>query len=295
MTAPLLSLRDLTVDYGSGRNRFRALHGCGFDLQPGQVMALVGESGSGKSSLVRAVAGLVAPSGGDMRLDGQPLPLLARRTPAMLRAVQRVFQDPGASLNPGHRVRAILEEPLIVIGHADRAARALRVRELMDRVHLDTGLLDRRPGELSGGQKQRVAIARALAVEPRILIADEALSALDFTAQDQISRLLIELRETLNLAMLFVSHDLRSVRRMADDVCVLERGVVLEQGPVSQVLYHPKATYTRLLLAAALNPRAALSDPRLSQLLAAGGEVSDEALDSVMRIIRQGAVIGEEA
>lgn len=291
MTAPLLRLRDLTIDYGG----FRALHGCGFDLEAGQVMALVGESGSGKSSLVRAVAGLVKPSGGTLELDGRPLPTLSRRPPETLRTVQMVFQDPGASLNPGHRVAAILDEPLGVIRYGDRRARDERVRELMDMVRLDVDLLDRRPSELSGGQKQRVAIARALALEPRLLIADEALSALDFTAQDHVSRLLTELRERLNLAMLFVSHDLRSVRRMADSVCVLERGRVLEQGPVSEVLYHPQAVYTRLLLAAALNPRAALADPRLSGLLAAGGEVSDEALDGVMAIIRDSAVIGEGA
>lgn len=294
MTVPLLSIRDLVIDYGRGKGGFRALHGCSFDLEPGQVMALVGESGSGKSSLVRAVAGLTEHSSGEMRLDGRPLPLLRHRATDALHAIQMVFQDPGASLNPGHSIAAILDEPLRIIGHGDHAARADRVRELMDMVHLDSVFLDRRPRQLSGGQKQRVAIARALAMRPRLLIADEALSALDFTTQDHVSRLLIELRERLNLAMLFVSHDLRSVRRMADQVCVLERGVVLEQGPVAQVLYHPQANYTRLLLAAALNPRAALSDPRLVEVLAAGGEVSEQALDGVMQIIRAEALMGDE-
>ena len=295
MSAPLLALRGVTIDYGQGRERFRAVHGCDFELRSGQVMALVGESGSGKSSLVRAVAGLVAPSGGEILLNGRPLPTLSHRSPDALRAIQMVFQDPGASLNPLHQVADILDEPLRVIGHGDRARRAERVSELMDMVHLDAGLLDRRPGQLSGGQKQRVAIARALAMQPRLLIADEALSALDFTTQDHVSRLLIELKERLNLAILFVSHDLRSVRRMADQVCVLERGVVLEQGEVSQVLYHPQATYTRLLLAAALNPRAALADPALAEGLAAGADISDQALDGVMRIIRAEALMGDDS
>ena len=295
MTPPLLSLRDITIDYGRGAARTRALHGCSFDLEPGGVMALVGESGSGKSSIARVVAGLVRPSGGQIELEGRPLPPLAARTPAMLRAIQMVFQDPGASLNPYQTIAAILDEPLKVIRHGDAARRRERIGELMDMVHLDTAFLDRRPGQLSGGEKQRVAIARALALEPRLLIADEALSALDFTTQDHISRLLAELREKLNLAMLFVSHDLRSVRRMADQVCVLERGVVLEQGPVAEVLYHPRTAYTRLLLAAALNPRAALADPRLSDILAKGGEVSDEALEGVMQIICSGATMGESA
>ncbi len=293
MSTPLLQIRDLVIDYGKGTSRFRALHGCSFDLQPGQVMAVVGESGSGKSSLVRAVAGLVAPASGEMLLDGQALPPLRKRPPETRRVVQMVFQDPGASLNPLHRVHAIIEEPLLVTGHGDAARRAGRVAELMEMTQLSTDLATRRPRELSGGQKQRVAIARALAMEPRLLIADEALSALDFTTQDHVSRLLSDLRRDLNLAMLFVSHDMRSVRRMADDVCVIEKGHVVEQGPVSEVLYNPKSAYTRLLLAAALNPRAALSDPRLAEALENGEAVSEEALKGVMDIIRGGALMGD--
>ena len=294
MTAPLLSIQNLGVAYGSGRDRRLVLSGAGFDLAPGQVMAIVGESGSGKSTLVRAVAGLATPAEGKILFEGVALPPLGKRSKAMLHGIQMVFQDPGASLNPRQSIRTVLEEPLIVVGRLDGAARRRRVEELMDLVHLDHRLLDLRPSALSGGQKQRVAIARALSMEPRLLIADEALSALDFANQDKVSALLLELKERLNLAMLFVSHDMRSVRRMADHVCVIEGGQVVEQGPVAEVLYHPKSAYTQLLLAAALNPAAALADPRLSAALEAGGPISDEALAGVMDIIGANARLQEQ-
>lgn len=294
MSAPLLSVQSLGVAYGSGRDRRFVLRDAGFNLAPGQVMAIVGESGSGKSTLVRAVAGLVSPTEGKILFKGASLPPLGKRSRAMLHSIQMVFQDPGASLNPRQSIRTVLEEPLIVIGSLDRPARQRRINELMDLVHLERRLLDLRPSALSGGQKQRVAIARALSMEPRLLIADEALSALDFANQDKISNLLLELKEQLNLAMLFVSHDMRSVRRMADHVCVIQNGQVLEQGPVAEVLYHPQNTYTQLLLAAALNPAAALSDPRLSAALEEGGPVTGEALAGVMDIIGANARMQEQ-
>ncbi|MEN5147029.1 ABC transporter ATP-binding protein [Brevundimonas diminuta] len=295
MNTPLLSVQNLGVAYGSGQNRRFVLRGAEFDLAPGQVMAIVGESGSGKSTLVRAVAGLVSPSEGRITFKGEALPPLSKRSRAMLHSIQMVFQDPGASLNPRQSIHAILEEPLIVVGRLDRAARRRRVDELIDLVHLHRRLLDLRPSALSGGQKQRIAIARALSMEPRLLIADEALSALDFANQDKISTLLLELKERLNLAMLFVSHDMRSVRRMADQVCVIQNGQVLEQGPVAEVLYRPQTPYTQLLLAAALNPAAALSDPRLSAALESGGPVTGDALAGVMDIIGANARMQEQS
>jgi ABC-type dipeptide/oligopeptide/nickel transport system ATPase subunit len=295
MTPPFLSIQDLGVAYGAGRSRRFVLQGASFDLAPGEVMAIVGESGSGKSTLVRAVAGLATPSAGRISFEGAPLPPMGKRSKAMLHGIQMVFQDPGASLNPRQSIRTVLEEPLIVVGKLNREARRRRVEALIDLVHLDHRLLDLRPAALSGGQKQRVAIARALAMEPRLLIADEALSALDFANQDKISALLLELTERLNLAMLFVSHDMRSVRRMADHVCVIESGKVIEQGPVAEVLYHPRSAYTQLLLAAALNPAAALADPRLSSALEAGGPITDEVLAGVMEIIGANALMQEHA
>jgi ABC-type dipeptide/oligopeptide/nickel transport system ATPase subunit len=295
VSAPLLSIQKLGVAYGSGRNRRFVLRDASFDLAAGEVMAIVGESGSGKSTLVRAVAGLAAPAEGRILFEGAPLPRLGKRSRSVLHGIQMVFQDPGASLNPRQCGQALLEEPLIIAGKLDRAGRRRRIEELADLVHLDRRLLSLRPSALSGGQKQRVAIARALAMEPRLLIADEALSALDFANQDRISALLLELKERLNLAMLFVSHDMRSVRRMADHVCVIEGGQVVEQGPVAEVLYHPKSAYTQLLLAAALNPAAALADPRLSAALERAGPITDEVLAGVMDIISANARLHQEA
>jgi peptide/nickel transport system ATP-binding protein len=165
---------------------------------------------------------------------------------------------------------AILEEPLIVTGMRDKEARRARVEELMGVVRLDLALLERRPAALSGGQKQRVAIARALAMSPRLLIADEALSALDLTAQARMATLFHDIRDRLGIAVLFISHDMRMVARLADTVCVINAGRIVEYGPVREVMLQPKSAYTRLLLAAALDPKAALADATLLDALAAG-------------------------
>jgi len=166
-----------------------------------------------------------------------------------------VFQDPDASLNPLHRVRAILEEPLIVLGGRNRAQIAERVAELLQLVRLKPALLDKRPRQLSGGQKQRVAIARALAMEPQVLIADEALSALDVSTAASIAELFQDLQRRLSLGILFISHDLRTVRRLAAHVSVMNAGEIVESGPCKQVLESPQHIYTRLLLAATPDPR----------------------------------------
>ncbi|WP_292051131.1 MULTISPECIES: ABC transporter ATP-binding protein [unclassified Brevundimonas] len=285
----LLQIRDISVSYGDGPSRKTVLADASLTLEAGQVAAIVGESGSGKSSLVRAVAGLVDPAAGEILLNGQKLLPLRKRDKATLHAIQMVFQDPGASLNPRHTAGQILDEALLVKGGRTAAQRKSRTAELLALVHLDERLAGLRPAALSGGQKQRLAIARALAMEPQILIADEALSALDFANQDKISTLLQSLTQELGLAMLFVSHDMRSVRRMADQVCVIQNGRIIEQGPVAQVLYHPSTAYTQLLLAAALNPTAALADPRLSALLEDGAAIDDGVLAGVMEIIRSDA------
>lgn len=282
----LLQINDISVAYGDGPSKKTVLANASLTLEAGKVAAIVGESGSGKSSLVRAVAGLVDPSAGEILLNGQKLLPLRKRSKATLHAIQMVFQDPGASLNPRHTSRQILDEALLVKGGRNAAERQKRIAELLQLVHLDDRLADLRPAALSGGQKQRLAIARALAMEPQLLIADEALSALDFANQDKISALLQSLTKELGLAMLFVSHDMRSVRRMADQVCVIQNGQMVEQGPVTEVLYHPRTAYTQLLLAAALNPTAALADPRLSALLEDGAAVDDAVLAGVMEIIR---------
>ncbi|MCZ8130540.1 MAG: ATP-binding cassette domain-containing protein [Steroidobacteraceae bacterium] len=254
MNAPLLEVRGLSVTYRGDGREVRALRDCSLSVARGEVLALVGESGSGKSTCARAVAGLVAPDAGEIRFDGQDLHGTRGEAGRRLRRrVQMVFQDPDASLNPHHRVRAIVAEPLIVTDRAKGPALEARVRELLDLVHLDPALLERRPRELSGGQKQRVAIARALAAEPSLLIADESLSALDVSTQAVIAALFRELQQRLGLAMLFISHDLATVRRLAHRVAVLRDGALVDAGPAS-ALDAPRHPYTRLLVAATPDP-----------------------------------------
>lgn len=251
MTAPLLGIEGLSVTFDDGRRKVQALSACSLTLERGRMLALVGESGSGKSTLARAVAGIVRPTAGVIRLDGHDLATVAAdQRKALRRRVQMVFQDPDASLNPYHSVGFSLREPLIVGGMRGRAAIAGRAETLMNMVGLDPALLERRPRALSGGQKQRVAIARAIALEPDLLIADEALSALDVTTQAAIADLLQDLRARLGLAILFISHDLGMVAHLADDVAVMRGGLIVEQGPCAQVLGSPAHPYTRRLLAA---------------------------------------------
>jgi oligopeptide/dipeptide ABC transporter ATP-binding protein len=251
VTAPLLELRDLAVTFRSHGREVAALDGCSLELRRGETLALVGESGSGKSTLARVVAGIVAPTRGAMLVEGRDLatlPAAERRT--VRRRIQMVFQDPDASLNPLHRVASIVAEPLEVAGERDRARIRARVDELLQMVRLDAALRDRRPRQLSGGQKQRVAIARALASAPDLLIADEALSALDVSTQSAIAALLAEVQRRLGIAVLFISHDLATVRSLADRVAVLYSGRIVESGTSAAVLDTPRHPYTQLLVAA---------------------------------------------
>jgi oligopeptide transport system ATP-binding protein len=251
VTASLLELRDLAVTFRSHGREVAALDGCSLALARGETLALVGESGSGKSTLARVVAGIVAPSRGTMLVEGRDvatLPVQDRRL--VRRRIQMVFQDPDASLNPLHRVGSIVAEPLEVAGTRDRAQIRARVTELLQMVRLDPALLTRRPRQLSGGQKQRVAIARALAGEPDLLIADEALSALDVSTQSAIAALLGEVQRRLHIAVLFISHDLATVRGLADRVAVLYAGRIVETGSCADVLDTPRHPYTQLLVAA---------------------------------------------
>lgn len=247
LPSPLLQVEDLAIAY-QGR---RVVHDISFSLAPGEMLALVGESGSGKSSIARAIAGLVPAAAGHIRLDGHDLAQArGRQGRGLRRRIQMIFQDPDASLNPWQSVDMALREPLIVCGLRDRAAQSARITELADMVQLPGHLLSRRPRELSGGQKSRVAIARALALQPDLLIADEALAALDVAMQAAISTLLADLKARLGLAMLFISHDLGMVGHLADTMLVLRHGRVQEAGPCRRVLTAPSHPYTRALIAA---------------------------------------------
>jgi oligopeptide/dipeptide ABC transporter ATP-binding protein len=244
----LLEIQGLSVTFVTRDRTVHAVRDCSLELHAGEVLALVGESGSGKSTLARVIAGIVTPSRGVVRFREQEL---ARGSAAgQRRRIQMVFQDPDASLNPSHRVETILSEPLIVRGYGSKPTIKRRVEELLQRVQLDTSLLERRPHQLSGGQKQRVAIARALAMDPEVLIADEPLSALDVSTAAAIAQLFEDLQRELGIAMLFISHDLAAVRRLATRVAVMYAGQIVEAGDVA-LLQAPAHPYTRCLVAAA--------------------------------------------
>jgi ABC-type microcin C transport system duplicated ATPase subunit YejF len=258
VTAPLLEVRGLRVDYG----RFRAVDDVSFDVRPGETLALVGESGSGKTTIGRAVLRLIEPSAGSVRFEGSDvLALRGEELRAVRRRMQVVFQDPFGSLDPRQRIGAIVAEGLII--HRLCLARERRGRSaaLLERVGLAADLLDRFPHELSGGQRQRVGIARALAVEPRLVVLDECVSALDVSVQAQVLNLLRDLQDERGLAYLFISHDLAVVRHMAGRVAVLRAGRLVEQGAAHAVFASPAHEYTRRLLAASASLRSAKPGP----------------------------------
>jgi ABC-type glutathione transport system ATPase component len=226
----LVEATDLRVRYGG----FEAVRGVSFALGPGEILGIVGESGSGKSTIAKAVMGLVAPSGGK----------IVKRA----KSVQMVFQDAVGSLNPRMTVRQTLGEALTA-GIAGAAGRKTP-SGLLPLVGLSDAVLDQYPGEMSGGQCQRVSIARALARSPEVIVADEPVSALDVSVQARILNLLRNLRETLGLSILLIAHDLAVVKNVCDRVCVMEKGVFVDEGASEKVFEHPESDYTKRLLAA---------------------------------------------
>lgn len=257
--SPVLSVSALRKEFrirerGTPRT-LTAVDGFSLDLYPGETVALVGESGSGKSTVARCIARLIEPTSGEVTLDGASLTGLPRS--ALSRAygdLQMVFQDPTSSLNPRMTVRAAIEEPLRLHNTASRAERSDRVRQLMDAVELGAELLDRYPRQLSGGQRQRVGIARALAVEPKVVLLDEPTASLDVSIRGQILELLLRLQREQGLAYLFITHDLETVRAVANRVLVMYLGSILEEGPTELVFKDPTHPYTRALLSSAPVP-----------------------------------------
>lgn len=233
----------------------KALSNASFSLHAGKTLAVVGESGCGKSTLARVVTMIEPPTTGELFLDGHRIapdsPLSNDNRVALRSSIQIVFQDPFGSLNPRQTVGRILEEPLVINQPAVKAVeREARAREMLALTGLRPEHYDRYPHMFSGGQRQRIAVARALMLKPRILVLDEPVSALDLSIQSQILNLLVELQDQLNLAYLFISHDLSVVRHMADDIMVMYLGRVVETGPARSVFNNPRHPYTQALLSA---------------------------------------------
>lgn len=249
-TRQVLSVRELSVRYGTrtwfGRRRLTAVQDVSFDVAPGRVVALVGESGCGKSSIARSIVGLTPVAAGGVYVGDTPLG--RRRRPADRLAVQMIFQNPRASLNPRRTVRDALLEALRVAGRTRRVDTGRELGELLGSVSLAENLLDRRPAELSGGQCQRVAIARALALRPRFLLADEATTALDATVAAGTVALFRQLADERGLGVLLITHDLRTVEWIADEVAVMYLGRMVEYGPAAEVLTRPRHPYTACLM-----------------------------------------------
>ncbi|WP_439817217.1 ABC transporter ATP-binding protein [Zavarzinia sp. CC-PAN008] len=253
----VLAAHDLRRHYEITRGLFRpgvslkALDGVSFTLDKGRTLAVVGESGSGKSTLARQLTLVEQPSAGRLDILGEVADASDRALVKRLRAhVQMVFQNPYGSLNPRRTIGAALEEPLLVNGVGDRAGRRAAVADMLARVGLRPEHAQRYPHMFSGGQRQRIAIARALMLRPEILVADEPVSALDVSIRAQVLNLLLDLQDEMDLAMVFISHDLSVVRFVADEVLVLYLGRTMEQAPAQDLFARPAHPYTRALLAA---------------------------------------------
>ena len=255
MSDPIIIAQNLSRSYDvkrgllSAPRKLHALADVSFTLQPGKTLAVVGESGCGKSTLARVITMIEPPTGGSFSVQGTAG--TAENWASLRTSVQIVFQDPYGSLNPRQRVGAILEEPLIInrpeMSAAERTARA---RDMLGLVGLRPEHFDRYPHMFSGGQRQRIAVARALMLDPKVLVLDEPVSALDLSIQSQILNLLVDLQDRLGLAYLFISHDLSVVRHMADDVIVMYLGRAVEMGPKAQIFATPHHPYTKALLSA---------------------------------------------
>jgi len=283
MTAPVLQVSDLVVEYPSKGRRsapLRVLKEVSLDIRPGECVGLVGESGSGKTTLGRAILGLAPVTGGEIVYGGRDIahaPRAARRR--MGSEIQVVFQDPYTSLNPSMTIGDILAEPLTARRVPKAQARA-RVGELLDQVQFPSDSLTRLPREFSGGQRQRVAIARALALEPKLIICDEPVSALDLSTQARVLDLFVEIQQRTGVAYLFITHDLSVVRHVSHRVAVLYRGEIVEWGETAAVTGSPEHPYTQRLWMAAPVPNPDAQEIRRAErkrLLAVQAEQDEQA------------------
>ena len=282
---PLLEVRDLVKHFPITRGivfqrkigAVKAVDGISFDVKRGQTLGIVGETGCGKSTTARLLVRLLDPTGGQVLFEGHDI---AQRKGDALKALHReaqmIFQDPYSSLNPRKTVGSIIAEPFAIHGIlTEKGARKRRVQELMDRVGLNPEHYNRYPHEFSGGQRQRIGVARAIALEPKLLVADEPVSALDVSIQAQVLNLLRDLQRELNLTLIFIAHDLSVVRHMCDRVAVMYLGKVVELAPADALYKFPRHPYTGALLSAVPVPDPAQSRRRERQLLS--GDVPSPA------------------
>ena len=242
----VIDIKNVDATYGG---KVKVLDNVSVKIPRGRTVAVVGESGSGKSTLARAITGLLPPSKGAILFNGKPLPLaLGDRNRDTLRRIQMIYQSADTALNPKQKVRDIIGRPLEFYLGLKGAARDRKVVELLESIELDESYIDRFPSEMSGGQKQRISIARALAAEPEVIICDEVTSALDQIVQEEILKLLMKLQKDTNVTYVFITHDIATVRAIADEIVVMNKGQVVQQGMKSEVLQPPYPAYTELLL-----------------------------------------------
>jgi oligopeptide/dipeptide ABC transporter ATP-binding protein len=269
MTA-LLHVQELSTHFATGsrwtgrRGVIRAVDGVDLAVGRGEIVALVGESGSGKTTLGRSILRLVEPTAGRIVFDGEDVRTLrGARLRAMRRRMQIVFQDPYAALSPRMQIRDIIAEPLRLHGLANGRGIDAQVAELLGRVGLEPYMMDRYPHEMSGGQRQRIAIARALSLRPSFIVADEPVSALDVSVRAGILNILLDLQREEGISVLFISHDLSIVDRVADRIAVMYQGRIVEEGPTARLMDAPRHPYTRALLSAIPEPDPVTKRPRI--------------------------------
>lgn len=260
--APLLAVRDLRMHFPLHEGVFRrstravkAVDGVSIDLHAGETLGLVGESGCGKSTLGKCIVRLHRPTTGSIHFDGVDLAPLGRSDlKPHRRHLQMVFQDPVESLNARHTVGEILAEPFLIHGVGNATARRASIRQLLDRVGLPAGAADRYPFEFSGGQRQRIGIARAIALNPRVLVCDEPVSALDVSIQSQVLNLFLDLQKELGLGYLFIAHNLAVVKHVSDRIAIMYLGRVVELAPADEIYHSARHPYTRALISAIPQP-----------------------------------------
>jgi oligopeptide/dipeptide ABC transporter ATP-binding protein len=250
--APLLEVRDLKTSFTTDDGVVRAVDGVSFSVEQGETLGIVGETGCGKSTTARLIMRLLAPTSGSIRFDGQDITSLrGARLKAVRRDMQMIFQDPYSSLNPRKTIGTIIGEPFVIHGlEQGKGERRKAVQALMETVGLNPEHYNRYPHEFSGGQRQRIGVARALALKPKLLIADEPVSALDVSIQAQVLNLLRDLQREFGLTVVFIAHDLSVVRHMCDRVAVMYLGKIVEIGPGDALYAFPRHPYTGALLSA---------------------------------------------